>query len=166
MALPIYSSKDVKVSWAGAPVTGLDTDTFITFSYNSDITSEKVGADGKVEISMSPDNTGTCTLTLLQESPANLMFGAAVNAIKYGEFFQGSLTVTDPSGSVLAFMKNAHIKSSPEVTLGSETNAREWTFFVEDLVFASSPSEIATKIADSDLDQIVGGVDTIKNFLA
>lgn len=161
MALPRYASKDVKVAWVGVPLKGLADGTFISFNYNSDVTNEKVGADGSVEISMSPDKTGTCTLTVLQESPANLILGAVLAAMKNGQFFQGSLTVTDPSGSVLAFMRSAHIKTGPTVNLGIETENREWTFFIEDLTFASVPTKVAQTIAKNDLDQIVGGIATI-----
>lgn len=165
MALPVYSSKEVKVSWIGVPLKGLADGTFVSFSYNADTTSEKVGADGSVEISLSPDNTGTCTLTFLQEAPANLLLSGVMNLIKQGKFFQGALVVTDPSGSVLAFMRSAHIKTAPTVNLGIETENREWTFFIEDLTFTSLPEEISSIIAQSDLDQIAGGIATIADSI-
>ena len=163
MALPIYSSKDVKVNWLGAPLTGFSSDTFITFSYNSDNTDEKVGADGQYEISVSPDSTGTCTLTLLQESEGNLILSGAQNALKLGTVVSGTLTITDPSGSVLAVLRDCHIKTATEVNLAATTQDRSWTFFVGELWFASIPKEVSKVISDSDSDRIVGLIDTLKS---
>lgn len=164
MALPVYSSKDVKINWVGAPLTGLAPDTFVTFSYNSDNTDEKIGADGSVEISLNPDRSGTCTLTFLQESFTNAVLGGVQSAIKGGGFLpQGTLTIADPSGSVLAILRGAHIKTAPEIVMGATTQERAWTFFVEDLWFAATTKEVAKTITDADADRIVGLIDTIAN---
>ena len=164
MALPIYRSKEVKVNWAGADISGLAPDSFITFSYNANNTSTKVGADGQVEISVLPDGTATCSLTLLQESEGNRVLSGIEAAVKSaGKVVEGTLNVTDPSGSVLATLRKAHLQIAPEITLGSETTERTWTFFVEELIFASTPKTIAKNIADADIDRIEGLIDTLKN---
>jgi len=164
MALPIYSSKEVKINWAGASITGLASDSFVSFSYNSDLTDEKIGADGLVEISVNPDSSGTCSLTLLQEGEGNYVMSGALHALKtFGKVVQGTLTISDPSGSVLAVLRKAHLKTGPEMALGSTTQERTWTFFVEQMVFASVPTDIAKNMPDDDALRIAAGIDTLKN---
>ena len=164
MALPVYRSKEVKVNWAGADISGLAPDSFITFSYNSNNTSTKVGADGQVEISVLPDGTATCSLTLLQESEGNRALSGVLALLKTkGQVVSGTLNIVDPSGSVLATLNRAHLQVGPEVVMGSETNERTWTFFVEELVFASTPKTIAKNIADSDIDRIEGLIKTLQD---
>ena len=168
MALPVYSSKDVRVTWCGVALPGLAEDTFVKFSYNSDVSNEKVGADGSVEISLTPDKTGTCTITLLQQSDGNFYLGAALAGYKNGVFYQGAITVTDPSGSVLALLRGCHIKTAPEIVMAKETEAREWTFFVEQIEFISLPKkykDLGAKISDTKADQIAGAIDTLTKFI-
>lgn len=167
MALPVYSSSDVKVAWSGVPLDGLAQDSFVTFSRNSDLTDEEVGADGQVSISRSPDKTGTCTISLQQQSLANhILSGVLLLQEDSGDFFRGSLTIADPSGSVLALMSGCHIKTAPEVDLGSSASGktRNWVFFCEKMKFTSAPEGLASEVANS--AAIVGGIDTIKSNAA
>lgn len=147
MALPVYSSKEVSVAWTGQKLDGLAPDSFVTFSLNSDITDEEVGADGQVNISRLPDGSGTCTISLQQNSTSNLIL-SGILAAQVGvtkAFVTGSLTVVDPSGSVLALMTGAHIKTAPENSLGSTATGvtRDWVFFCETMAFTSLPEGVA-----------------------
>jgi len=152
MALPVYSSKDVKVIWSGAPIDGLAPDSFITFSRNSDITDEEVGADGQLAISRLPDKTGTCTISLQQGSRGNFILSGVMVSQESGLGFpRGSITITDPSGSVLALLKNCHLKTAPEITLGSSATGqtRDWVFYCEELQFTSSPEGVDPSMVDA-----------------
>ena len=142
MALPVYSSRDVLVSWSGVPITGFTPDSFINFSRNVDLTDEEVGASGELSTSINPDRTGNGKISLQQQSPSNLLLSGILNAQDAGgALVIGNLTITDPSGSTLALLSGAYLKVAPEISLGSTAtgSSRDWTFFVEHLNFTSSP---------------------------
>ena len=154
MALPVYSSKEVAVSWSGTALDGLAPDSFVTLALNSDLTDEEVGADGQLSISRMPDGTGTVTLSFQQQSNANLILsGVLLSQQNSPTFITGSLTVVDPSGSVLALMTNAHIKTAPEQTLGSSATGvtRDWVFFCESMNFTSKPEGVDGSTANAAL---------------
>ena len=143
MALPTYSSKCVKVAFNGIPLDGLAPDSFITFSRSVAVTDTEVGADGQVSISKSPDITGTCSIVLQQQSIANkILAGILGQQDASCDIISGDLTIYDPSGSLLAVMKNCHIQEAPEIDLGitATGKSRTWVFFVEKMMFAASPS--------------------------
>ena len=160
MSLPVYSSRDVKVAWSGTELQGLAPDSFITFTRNADLTDEEVGAGGDLSISRLPDRTGSCSIILQQQAPANLRLAEAISRQESsGVFITGHLTIQDPSGSVLAELTNAHIKTAPEVDLGSSATgkSRTWVFFCEGMRFQAAPG--GTGIVDSLKDLVVNEVD-------
>jgi hypothetical protein len=162
MALPVYSSREVSIAWSGQKLDGLAPDSFVTFSLNSDLTDEEVGADGQVNISRLPDNTGSCTFSFQQNSTANLILSGILLAQQNSPtFITGSLTIVDPSGSVLALLTNAHIKTAPEVSLGSTATGatRDWVFFCENMNFTEAPEGVATLTGDAAL--IAGAITSI-----
>ena len=166
MALPVYSSRDVSVTWSGVALDGLAPDSFVTFSRNADLTDEEVGSDGKVAISRTPDKTGTCTLSFQQNSEANLVLSGVLAAQESSPtFITGSLTVVDPSGSVIALLTNSHIKTAPESTLGitATGQTKDWVFFCEGMNFTSAPegvsavAEVAARVAGA-IDTVLGSI--------
>lgn len=164
MALPIFSSRAVSVSWAGAPLDGLAQDSFITFSRNSDVTSAEVGADGQLQISVLPDQSGSCTISFQQNSISNQILSDVLSYQRQNSVLEiGDLTVNDPSGGILAKLKNAHIMTAPEVSLGSDAagSTRDWVFYCEDLDFTS---DVATGISSGDSLRISASFDTIINI--
>jgi hypothetical protein len=162
MALPVYTSRDVSVSWSGVSLDGLAPDSFVTFSRNEDITDEEVGADGKLAISRSPDKTGTCTLSFQQNSNANLILSGVLAAQEGSPtFITGSLSLVDPSGSVVAVLTNCHIKTAPEITLGvtASGQSKDWVFFCEGMNFTSLPEGVAQDTEEA--ARIAAGVTTV-----
>lgn len=153
--LPTYASREVRVSFLSTPLSGLAPDSFVSFSRNSNITDSEVGADGSVSISMSPDRTGTCTISLQQQSPGNIFLAAIMELQdQNNEIAKGPMTVTDPSGSVIATLSGCHIMTAPEIGLGSSATGqtRDWVFFCESMKFLSVPegaAASATAITDA-----------------
>lgn len=161
MALPIYSSKDVVISWGGASLDGLAEDGFVSFSRNTDITDTEVGSDGQLQISIMPDESGSCTLSFQQNSVSNQILSDVLRQQSQNRtLIVGDLTVSDPSGGVLAELKNAHIKTSPEVALGNSAtgSTRDWTFYCETIDFTS---DVALGISVDDTLRITAAVSTI-----
>lgn len=166
MALPVYNSREVQVAWNGYPITGLVSDSFVTFSRNSDLTEEEVGADGQLSISILPDRTGTCTLDVQQNSLGNLVLAGVMEAQELdGSFITGTLSITDPSGSVLAVLNGCHLKTAPEISLGQSAvgASRSWVFFCENMKFSSSPAGITDAVSQA--AGIAGGIATILGSL-
>lgn len=152
MALPVYSARNVQVVYDGLALEGLAPDSFVEFSLNSDLTDEEVGGDGSVSISISPDNTGTCTISLQQSSPSNIILAGVLNAQRVqGDIIRGALVVKDPSGSVLAGMIGAHIKTAPTTSLGSTATGKtkDWVFFIENIAFTAAPEGLLDGIEKS-----------------
>jgi hypothetical protein len=140
MSLPIYSSRDVQVSFAGQAIEALAPDSFITFSLSVPITDTEVGADGKVSISYSPDETGTCTISVQQNSPSDVFLSSVLAGQRASrKLVIADIVINDPSGSVLAYLGSAHIQEAPEVSLGSTATgqSRDYQFFVEVLHFGA-----------------------------
>lgn len=161
MALPVYSSKDVTVAFGGVALEGLAADNFITFTPNSDETDEEVGADGQSMISYMADISGACTVSLQQSSPSNLVLSGVVGTQRATRQLQiANLTVTDPSGSVIAFMRNCHIKSKPEIGLGASATGttRDWVFYCQEMFYTSTPDGL---VADDTAARVASAVDTI-----
>ena len=162
MSLPVYNSREVQCSWNGVALTGLAPDSFITFSRESDLTEVEVGADGQANISRLPNRTGTCTISLQQNSPGNIILsGVMLEQEANSTLFVGSLTIADPSGATLALLTGVHLQVAPEVSLGSSANGatRDWVFWCEGMKFTSAPEGLAQSIADN--ADIAGGIATI-----
>ncbi len=164
--LPVYSSRNVRVSYLTYDLEGLAPDSFVEFSLSSDLTDEEIGADGSVAISISPDQTGTCTISLQYNSPSNAFLSGVLNLQRTsGSLARGSFTIKDPSGGVIAKLTDAHIKTAPTVSLGSTAtgNTQDWVFFCQKLHFVSTPEGIGDEaglFADA-----LAAVENVNNFL-
>lgn len=138
-----YSAKAVNISWNGVPFVGLDENTFIRLTRNSDIRARVVGAQGDVALTKYADRTGTIEITLMQTSPTNDVLSGIMVAQEHVDFEGTQVSnfiISDPSGSVMATGLNAWLEKAPEITLGKDQNAKTWTFGCEVLEFTSAVS--------------------------
>lgn len=169
MSLPVYSSADVNVAWGGVALLGLAKGTFITITPNSDLTDEEVGADGYLSISLMADRTAKAVLQLQQGSPSNGLLAAAVNDWLYGsgKFKRASLTIADPSGSVLCILSGAYVKAMPEIVMGDTATGqnRSWTFFCEKIKYTPAPPGVAADIKNAALDKAAGAISVLNGIL-
>jgi hypothetical protein len=136
--LPDYSSRDLLIAWNGAIIDGLAPDNGIEFAPNANVTDYEVGMDGKVSISLLPDETGLVTLSLQQQSLSNQIFAEVINRQKQTRrIARGNLTISDPSGSVLAELFDCSIHQKPTVGFGSTATGktRDWVFLCERMDF-------------------------------
>lgn len=138
--LPVYSPKDVAISFNGIAITGVAPDSFVRLRRNSDLLGETVGAAGELSLTKIADRTGEVEIELMQTSGSNLLLSAVALATENGgPVTVGVLMIQDPSGSVLATALNAYLKSLPEVELGADQNSKTWTFGCEVLEYTSTP---------------------------
>ena len=135
-----YGSKYVQVAFMGKAVDGL-ADTFMSASQNSDFTSSKVGADGSVGTSISPDETGTVELTVDQNAPVNILLSGVIELQRLNKkLYRGAFTYKDPSGGAIAKFSRVHIQGGPTLVGASERQDRTWTLFVEEYKFLAVPA--------------------------
>lgn len=160
--LPIYASRQVKISFLGQDITGL-AESFASISRNSDFTVEKVGADGSVSISIHPDETGVFELTLDQNSPAHIFLSGVIEAQKLNKtLYRGSFTLVDPAGSAIVKLSKAHIKSGPTLTFASESQDWTWTIFCNEYTYLSTPEGIADELGV--LAEVSAAIDNLPSF--
>lgn len=161
-SLPVYSAREVRVIW-GFPMDGFSGDNIVKMSYNSDLTTETVSADGKLATSVTPDRTGTITVELMATSESNRILSALLayqnNQPNTAAILKTDFAVLDPSGSVLCYARQAYLKKAPEVGLGVETGTYEWTFCTEKLEFLNVPKGVKPDSAFiKKVEQIAGGI--------
>ena len=144
-SLPVYSAREVIVNW-GFPFDGFSGDNIVKLTYNSDLTTETVSADGKLATSVTPDRTGTITVELMSTSETNrLLSGLLAYQNRQSDtsaILKTDLLVSDPSGTVLCIARQAYLKKAPEIGLGVEVGTYEWTFCTEHLEFLTTPKGV------------------------
>lgn len=139
-----YAPQEVKIAWAGFPLTGYSDGEFINIAVNSDVTDEVVGAAGDVALTKIANWTGTVTLTLLQNAESNLyLSGIYAAQQRAADIVRENMTIVDPSGSTLYECRDTHLKRASDVVLSDGQNSKQWTFFVSNLIPVSGNSEIA-----------------------
>jgi hypothetical protein len=130
-------------------------DDVLTIKRSSDLATHKIGADGNMVVSLSPDRSGEITVKLQQTSACNkkllALAGTAVRAdtwVPVMLFWQDSYRQDSAAGSP------GYIKGYPELTRGREANDVEWTFVVANLqmllgdpeAIAGTPQAVATAL--------------------
>ena len=66
-----YNPKEVTVAFGSHIVSGFADDSFVTIDPNGDGVTKKVGCDGEIVRSISPDDTYIVKVSLLQTSDTN-----------------------------------------------------------------------------------------------
>lgn len=121
-----YNPKKVTISLGNHIVTGFADDSFVTIDPNGDGVTKKVGCDGEIVRSISPDDTYIVKLSVLQTSPTNSwlqrMFAADVEN-GTGMF---PILVKDLSGSTVFKAAQAWPAKPASRGFGKESSNREW----------------------------------------
>lgn len=125
-AIKTYNPKEVVVACGTHIVSGYADDSFINIEPNGDGITKKVGCDGEIARSISPDNTYKVKITLLQNSDSNSFFS---NIADYDRATGNGLfpvLIKDLSGGLLFATEAAWVIKKSPATRGKETNNREW----------------------------------------
>ncbi len=161
-SLPTYSAREVQVAWGGAILEGFSADNIVNLMYNTDLTTETIGADGFLATSVTPDRSGTVTIELMQTSKSTRLLGNVVfyqnNLSDTADILKADVAISDPSGSVLAIARNAYVKTAPEVALGVEQATHEWVFYSEKIDFLAFPSGAADAKETAEFAAIIAGM--------
>lgn len=121
-----YNPKEVVVACGTHIVSGYADDSFISVEPNGDGITKKVGCDGEIARSISPDNTYKVKITLLQNSDSNSFFS---NIADYDRATGNGLfpvLIKDLRGGLLFATEAAWVIKKSPATRGKETNNREW----------------------------------------
>lgn len=125
-AIKTYNPKEVIVACGTHIVSGYADDSFISIEPNGDGITKKVGCDGEIARSISPDNTYKVKITLLQNSDSNSFFS---NIADYDRATGNGLfpvLIKDLRGGLLFATEAAWVIKKSPATRGKETNNREW----------------------------------------
>ena len=125
-AIKTYNPKEVVVACGTHIVSGYADDSFISIEPNGDGITKKVGCDGEIARSISPDNTYKVKITLLQNSDSNSFFS---NIADYDRATGNGLfpvLIKDLRCGLLFATEAAWVIKKSPATRGKETNNREW----------------------------------------
>jgi hypothetical protein len=121
-----YNPKKVTVSLGNHIANGFADDSFITIDPNGDGVTKKVGCDGEIIRSVSPDDTYVIKLTLLQSSETNSWLQNRYDADVSNGSGMFSILIKDLSGSTVFSASQAWPAKPASRQFGKESNNREW----------------------------------------
>jgi hypothetical protein len=134
MSIDTYDAGLLGVFFGDDILSGFGEDTAVEVSRDEDAISTKVGVDGRGAIARNRNRSGTVKVTLLQTSASNDVLSANLVRAEMGDPSSTKpLQVSDGSGRTLIHAQNAVIKKVADVKLGKGIEAREWTFWSDDL---------------------------------
>lgn len=121
-----YNPKKVTISLGSHLISGYADDSFISIDPNGDGITKKVGCDGEIVRSLSPDATYVVKLTLLQTSASNSWLQSRyTNDITNGNAMFPIL-IKDLRGGLVFSAADAWITKPASRGYGKESNNREW----------------------------------------
>lgn len=121
-----YNPKEVTVALGNHIVTGYADDSFITIEPSGDGITKKVGCDGEIVRSISPDDTYVVKLSVLQTSDTNSFLQERhIQDTKAGEGMFPIL-IKDLKGGMVFSAEAAWAVKSASRGFGKESSNREW----------------------------------------
>lgn len=121
-----YNPKQVTISLGTHTVSGLAEDSFVTIDANGEGVTKKVGCDGEIVRSISPDDTYIIKLSLLQTSDTNSFLQERfAQDISTGDALFAVL-IKDLKGGLQFSADAAWVVKPSSRGFGRESNNREW----------------------------------------
>jgi hypothetical protein len=121
-----YNPKEVTVALGSHIVTGYADDSFISIDPNGDGITKKVGCDGEIVRSISPDDTAVVKLSVLQTSDTNAYLQQMHNMDRQNGEGMFSILIKDLKGGLVFSADSAWASKSASRGFGKEANNREW----------------------------------------
>lgn len=121
-----YNPKEVTMALGSHIVSGYADDSFLTIEPSGDGITKRVGCDGEIVRSISPDDTFVIKITVLQTSESNTFLQQRFNQDqKNGEGMFPVLLKDLRGGMVFSADAGWAVKPSSR-QYGKESNNREW----------------------------------------
>ena len=121
-----YNPKEINIAFGSHIVTGYAEDSFVSIEPSGDGTTKKVGADGEVTRSISPDRTFSVKVTVDQMSESNSYFQEMYNRDQQTGDAIEPLMVQDMKGGMLFSADEAWVPKPSTRGLGKAAGTREW----------------------------------------
>ena len=121
-----YNPKEITIALGNHIVTGYAEDSFVTIDPNGDGVTKKIGCDGEIARSISPDDTYIVKLSVLQTSDTNSFLQQRLALdIKTGDGMFPVL-IKDLKGGMVFSTEAAWPIRSASRGYGKESTNREW----------------------------------------
>lgn len=142
-----YSFQNMVVLVNGVELTNFaEGDDVINVQRRVDSATDKVGADGKMMVSVSADKSGELTFRLQQTSPSNKYLTALIAAQEATgrPFVPVFVLIQDTYRNDVATGTAGYLKKLPNMTRGVQGNNQEWTIVTErlDLLFGDTVDQL------------------------
>ena len=121
-----YNPKEVIVTLGTHIVTGYADDSFVTIDPNGDGVTKKVGCDGEIVRSISPDDTYIVKVSLLQTSDTNSYLQERLAKDRKDGSGMFPIIVKDLKGGLVFSTDSAWPKGPASRGYGKEAGNREW----------------------------------------
>ena len=121
-----YDPKKVLIACGTHSVTGLADDAFVSVEPAGEGVTKKVGCDGEIVRSISPDKTSTVKITLLQTSDSNSFLQQMYNQDQQNGDGIFPLMIQDLMGGVLFSAEEAWVAEQSTFARGKADTNREW----------------------------------------
>ena len=121
-----YNPKEVTIACGSHIVTGIADDSFVSIEPNGEGISKKVGCDGEIVRSVSPDNTFKVKISLLQTSESNAYFSNMVDVDRETGEGMFPVLIKDLKGGTVFSTESAWVTKKASLTRGKADNNREW----------------------------------------
>lgn len=121
-----YNPKKIEIALGTHRVTGIADDSFVTIEPNGDGVVKKVGCDGEVVRSVSPDDTYNVKIVVFQGSATNSWLEAQLKKDRDNGKGTFPVTIKDLIGTMVFNAKEAWVVRSAPRGFGKEAGSREW----------------------------------------
>ena len=121
-----YNPKEVTITLGAHLVTGYAEDSFVTIDPNGDGITKKVGCDGEIVRSISPDDTYIVKLTLLQTSDSSAWLEEQLARDRETGDAMFAIMIKDLKGGMVFSADSAWPSKGASRQYGKEAGDREW----------------------------------------
>lgn len=121
-----YNPKEIVITLGVHIATGIADDSFVTIDPNGDGITKKVGCDGEVVRSISPDDTSIVKVVVFQTSPTNHFLNEKLKLDRKTGDGMFPILIKDLKGGLKFSAQQAWVSKPPSRGYGKEANTREW----------------------------------------
>ena len=137
-----YDPGQIVISFGSVRLTGFMDGTFVVAERTEDAFETHVGAGGDVTRVRNRDTSGTVTVTLKAESPANALLSAIARLDEKFGTGVNPIRVENLNGTHIAEAANAWIQKRPNAEWADTASGREWVFGCADLAMINGSNTV------------------------
>lgn len=121
-----YNPKEITMAFGSHIISGYADDSFLAIDPNGDGITKKVGCDGEIARSITPDDTYVIKFTVLQTSDSNSFLQSQFNYDQKTGDGMLPVLIKDLRGGLVFSSDAGWVVKPTSRTYGKETNNREW----------------------------------------